>query len=189
MINTLIALVLSLLVQVQSPNVPVQLKLQALEIANQILLVAQAEQNAQTPTQPTEATTTPPAEPTATSTDTSSGLTGNVGEGSTTTPPAVGDQAAADQAPTCSLTAQAVAVSGLGWRAQFTWWYTQGAYATISSGGKVILYPNKGSTFNTSALDPNPTYYLFGPTDYEMDVTLNGLTGSCTASTTIPTSN
>lgn len=41
MVNTLIALVLSLLVQVQSPNVPLAQKVQALQLAQQILTLVE----------------------------------------------------------------------------------------------------------------------------------------------------
>lgn len=44
MIATLIALVLSLLIQVQSPNVPVATKIQAIQLAVEIINIAQAEQ-------------------------------------------------------------------------------------------------------------------------------------------------
>jgi len=177
MLNTLIALVLSLLVQVQSPNVPVQFKIQALQIANQILLVAKAEQAAQSitteavtpvlaPTLPVD-TASPPADTGSVSQDDQATSTGAV-------------------APTCSFWAQAVNLPNMGWRVQFGWVYTQGAYATISTGGQVVAYPNKGTTFNSSALAGPLYYYIFGPTDYEMDVTLNGVTGSCTAHATVP---
>ncbi len=80
MVNALIALVLTLIVQVQSPNVPLETKVQALQLAQKILVLAQQEQQAspisqgpatlpvstpvasepiQTPTQPTAGTPAP----------------------------------------------------------------------------------------------------------------------------------
>lgn len=164
MISTLIALVLTLITQAQQPNVPIEMRIQALELAQQVLTVAQTLETT-TPAAPVETTGTPTPVET----------------------PVVGSVV---QVPTCTLAAPVVT-----WRttqhAQFSWTYTDGATATITSGGTLVPlngYNGQSTTIMVNDSAHQPAVYapaIFQDTDYEMDVTLNGQTGSCTAHATI----
>lgn len=115
-------------------------------------------------------------------------------------PSGVGAIAApAPQAPTCNLSASVGNFFGTTWQAHFAWTFTSGATATIKASGGT---PNANLQFGPSSLVPINYQFgavsspyggfqiysspIFQDTDYEMDVSLNGLTGSCTAHASVP---
>lgn len=181
MISTLIALVLSLILQAQNPKVPIPQKIAALELAEQILTIAAQEQQASstTPAQVTVQITAPSA----------------VTAPATTATPQAQEITAAPTQPTCTLTAEVLPVTKLNeWQTLLKWTFTQGATAVITSGGLPVQTQWPSNILPSGAPDGEPSDSFVTPlitqaTDYEMDVSLNGLTGSCTASTTIPTGN
>lgn len=118
----------------------------------------------------------------------------NTNQNATTT---LGGLGAVSQPPTCTLSATVSTWPQGTQHAQFQWSFTPGASATLEAVGTI---PNSNLQFAANLLVPSNYQYpaessqffnlvysssIFQTTTYEMDVTLNGLTGSCTAVATI----
>lgn len=162
-----------LLTQVQQPNVPLQVKVQAVELAQQILVIAQQQQpvtgTSAAPVQPATTSTAP----TAPAPDVSS-PSGQAAPVATTTPVV--------PAPTCMFNGAPVVWPQGTTHALFTWKFTDGASASINTdlyqGARVA-----GSIHASDSAYQEDTYgpALFGSQTYTLTVTKDGVSTSCDA--------
>lgn len=162
MTSTLIALVLALLVQLQQPNVPVEMKIQGLQLAQKILVIAQQEQVAvpapvfQPIPQPAPVAETPPAD-----------------TGSAVAVPQVSQLS-------CAFGAVVVTWSQGTRHAKFSWTFTPGASAYVDA--DLFLTARVPTSIHSSnSLMQEDTYgpTIFQDTTYTLSVSKDGATTQC----------